>query len=220
MNFELIISLGIVEKILTPVALVVKHFISMMGYWGIFIGMFIESICIPLPSEIIMPFGGYLASEGKLNFHLVVLAGTMGNVVGGLLLYIPAAHYGDRILNSRFSKWLFKPHELEAANKFFDRWGNWAGLIGRMLPIIRTFISLPLGIARVNFGIFILFCFIGSYPWCLALTYCGYLYGENLEGIKPYLHYLDLLVIIGVLILFGLFIRNRVKKSQSNKNLI
>lgn len=219
MGFELFLSLGILEKILTPVAEVVKHYISLMGYWGIFVSMFIEAICIPLPSEIIMPFGGYLASEGKLNFYWVVMAGTMGNVVAGIALYIPAAYYGERILNSRLAKWIFKPHELDAADRFFKRWGNWAGLIGRLLPIIRTFINLPLGIARVNFIIFVLFCFIGSYPWCYGLTYMGYLYGENLEGIKPYLHYLDYIVIVGILFLLGKWIASRYsKKSVSVKH--
>lgn len=208
---DFILALGIVEKIITPVAEVVKHYISLIGYWGILIGMFIESICIPLPSEVIMPFGGFLASEGKLNFYWVVMAGTMGNVFGGIALYIPASYYGERILNSRFARWLFKPHELEAADKFFKKWGNWAGLIGRLLPIIRTFISLPLGIARVNFTIFLVFCFIGSYIWCYALTYLGYLYGENLEGIKPYLHYLDYIVILGIIFLIVKWIISRIK---------
>ena len=173
--------------------------VSAVGYFGVLVLMTFESACIPIPSEIIMPFSGFLVSSGKLNLWLVTLAGALGNLIGAVITYA-IGFYGGRPFILKYGKYFFvKEKEVHHAEKFFERWGDFAVFIARNLPVIRTFISLPAGVAEMNFPKFALYSFVGSLPWCLALTYLGYVLGSNWLLIRQYGHYLDILA--GILII-------------------
>ncbi len=176
------------------------NLIEILGYWGIFLGMTIESACIPLPSEIIMTFAGYVVYEGKMAFWGVVLVGTLGNLVGSLIAYY-VGWLGGRPLLEKYGKYILITHnKLNLADEWFEKYGHEAVLISRMLPGIRTFISLPAGITHMNLKKFILYTVIGSLPWCFVLTYIGVLMGPNWTTIESYFRYLDILVGIGIVV--------------------
>lgn len=152
--------------------------VSAAGYPGIAGLMAIESACIPLPSEIIMPFAGYLVSQGQLNLFLVATAGAVGCNIGSTIAY-GVGRYGGRAVVLRWGRYLlFDVRELDRMDHFFARFGVAAVLVGRLLPIVRTFISLPAGISRMGFARFQIYTFIGSWPWCFALAYIGMLLGK------------------------------------------
>ncbi|OGC76971.1 MAG: alkaline phosphatase [candidate division Zixibacteria bacterium RBG_16_50_21] len=191
-----------VEKILAPIAAWLVSVISTLGYFGIVLTMAIESACIPLPSEIIMPFSGYLVSAGRFNLWLTGIAGAMGCVIGSVIAYWAGIKGGRPFLEKYGRYVLISKHDLDNADKFFQKYGDWSIFISRLLPVIRTFISLPAGIAKMRFGRFVVLTFLGSLPWCLALAYIGQVMGENWEQIKVYFRKAD--IIIGVLIVTGL----------------
>ena len=164
--------------------------------------MIVESACIPLPSEIIMTFSGYLVYIGKFGFWQVVFAGSLGNLVGAVLVYWIGIT-GGRDFVAKYGRYLLiSRHDVEKADRFFNRYGDRTVLISRMLPIIRTFISLPAGIARMNFTKFALFSFIGSIPWCIMLAYVGFVLGEKWQSIEQYFRQFDIL--IGVVLIVAL----------------
>jgi len=176
------------------------YLIESLGYWGIFLGMTIESACIPLPSEIIMTFAGYVVYEGKMAFWGVVFAGTLGNLVGSLIAYY-VGWWGGRPLLEKYGKYILITHsKLNLADEWFEKYGHEAVLISRMLPGLRTFISLPAGITHMNLKKFILYTVVGSLPWCFVLTYIGVLMGPNWTTIESYFRYLDILVGIGIVV--------------------
>jgi membrane protein DedA with SNARE-associated domain len=161
--------------------------IETLGHWGVFLGMIIESACIPLPSEVIMLFGGFKAEEGLLTFWGVVWAGVLGNVVGSILTYYIGA-YGGRQFLQKYGKYvLINEKHIDTADRWFAKYGDWAAFFGRNLPVIRTFISLPCGIARMNFWKFLIFTFVGCLPWNYALTYLGFKLGSNWATVEPYI---------------------------------
>ena len=186
-------------------------FISGSGYTGIAILMAIESACIPLPSEIIMPFSGYLVSAGHFSLWGVAVAGALGCNVGSIVAYYVGA-VGGRPLAERYGHYvLVTRHDLEMADRFFARYGDWAVFIARLLPVVRTFIALPAGIARMNFARFNIYTFLGSLPWCFALAYAGMKLGERWETLGPYFHRFDTVFLV-VLVVGGVwFIHNRLK---------
>jgi len=186
--------------------------ISAGGYPAIVALMAIESACIPLPSEIIMPFSGFLVARGTLNFHLVALAGAAGNLLGGIIAYLVGA-YGGRPFVLKYGKFvLIREHELKVADRFFERWGSPTVFASRMLPIIRTYISLPAGISRMNFPLFCLLTFLGSIPWAYLLTYAGFLLGENWQKIRRYTEVADLLLAV-LIVVFALRLLLRRRKN-------
>lgn len=192
---------GALESILAPIAAWVTQVIASMSYAGIAALMAIESACIPLPSEVIMPFSGYLVSTGAFNFHWASLAGALGCAIGSALAYAVGA-WGGRPFIERYGRYvLIRRKDLEMADRFFARWGMWAVFISRLLPVIRTFISLPAGISRMPFVPFLLLSFVGSVPWCYLLTWVGKLLGENWRSIRHLFHGVD--AVIGVFILVG-----------------
>ena len=175
--------------------------ISTLGYGGIILCMAIESACIPLPSEIIMPFSGYLVFKGQFTLLWTGLAGAFGCVVGSDLAYW-AGVYGGRPFLMKYGRYiLITPHDMDMADRFFARWGEAAIFISRLLPVIRTFISLPAGIARMNFWRFNIYTFVGSFPWCLGLAWVGMKTGENWNTLGKYFHQAD--AVIGVLLVAG-----------------
>jgi membrane protein DedA with SNARE-associated domain len=190
------------EKILGILFVFIKSLIAVTGYGGITILMAIESACIPLPSELIMPFAGYLVYTGAMKLLWVATAGAIGCNIGSLIAY-EIGSYGGRPLVEKYGRWLLlSKHELEWADRFFSKWGYLAVFFGRLLPVVRTFIALPAGVSRMPRGRFHLYTFLGSWPWCLALAWFGMKLGENWRGIGKYFHQFD--AVIGVLILAGI----------------
>lgn len=182
------------------------YLIESLGYWGIFLGMTIESACIPLPSEIIMTFAGYVVYEGKMAFWGVVLVGTLGNLIGSLIAYY-VGWWGGRPLLEKYGKYILITHnKLNLADEWFEKYGHEAVLISRMLPGLRTFISLPAGITHMNLKKFILYTVVGSLPWCFVLTYIGVLMGPNWTTIESYFRYLDIIVGIGIVVFIAYII--------------
>ena len=187
-----------IEKILAAIFVFIKWVIEATGYWGIVVLMGIESACIPLPSELIMPFAGYLVYEGKFNLFWVATAGAVGCNVGSVIAY-EVGYYGGRPLVEKYGKYiLLSRTELDWADRFFARWGHAAVFVGRLLPVIRTFIALPAGIARMPRVRFHVYTFLGSWPWCFALAYVGMKLGENWRAIGKYFHQFD--IVIGAVI--------------------
>jgi membrane protein DedA with SNARE-associated domain len=187
------------EKILTFLVPWITGIISHIGYAGVALLMAIESACIPLPSEIIMPFAGYLVYTGRFNVFWVATAGAIGCNIGSAIAYWIGA-YGGRPLVERFGSYiLLSRRDLNRTIAFFERHGSITVLIGRLLPVVRTFIALPAGIARMPQLRFHVYTFIGSWPWCLALAYAGAKLGSawNTDPrLKSIFHRADAAIII------------------------
>jgi membrane protein DedA with SNARE-associated domain len=182
------------------------------GLLAVFLLMILESACIPVPSEAIMLYGGFLVSQGDESLVLMVGAGVLGNVIGSWIAY-GVGRYKGREWALRWHWLHITPKRLDSADRWFARYGDWAVLISRCLPIIRTFISLPAGIARMPFWRFTLFTLIGCIPWVLMLTLAGRAVGDNWEELQKQLHYFDYALI--VLILGGvawLVVRHRRRR--------
>ncbi len=193
--------------------------IQSLGYWGVFIGMTLESACIPLPSEIIMTFSGYVVWQGNTNMTLlgITLVGAVANLFGSLIAYYVGL-IGGRPVLEKYGKYILITHSnLERADKWFEKYGYEAVFISRMLPGIRTFISLPAGIAHMDIKKFIIYTFIGSLPWTFALGYIGVLLGPHWDLIESYFHILDIVVIIGVIGFIAYIIYKY--KYKPNKNV-
>ncbi len=190
------------EKILGILFAFITSVIAATGYGGIALLMAIESACIPLPSELIMPFAGYLVYQGSMKLLLVATAGAIGCNLGSLVAY-EIGCYGGRPLVEKYGRWiLMGQRELDWADRFFLRYGDFAVLIGRLLPVVRTFIALPAGIARMPRGRFHIYTFLGSWPWCLGLAWLGMKLGENWRTLGKYFHRFDL--VIGIVLAAGL----------------
>ena len=169
------------EKILAVLAQFIIGVISASGYGGVALLMGIESACIPLPSEIIMPFAGYLVYLGKLNLIGVATAGAIGCNLGSAVAYWIGA-YGGRPMVERFGRYiLLDVHDLDRTTRFFEKYGSITVLVARLLPVVRTFIALPAGIAKMNQLRFHIYTFVGSWPWCFALAYVGAKLGQGWE---------------------------------------
>lgn len=186
-------------EIIEFVSAFVINLISDLGYFGVVVAMGIESACIPLPSEIILPFSGFLVYEGQFNLWLASLAGTIGCLVGSLVAYY-VGMWGGRPLVEKYGKYvLISHHDLDWADKWFKKHGEVTIFFSRLLPVVRTFISFPAGIAKMNIWKFSLYTVLGSFPWCVALVYVGYRLGAHWEEIRAYFHRFDLL--IGIVII-------------------
>lgn len=194
------------EKILTVLFVFVKSLIAATGYAGVAILMGIESACIPLPSELIMPFAGYLVYTGTFNLWSAATAGAIGCNLGSLVAY-EIGRYGGRPLVERYGRWILLSHrELDTADRFFLRHGFAAVFFARLLPVIRTFIALPAGIARMPRGRFHIYTFLGSWPWCFALAYVGMKLGQNWREIGKYFHRFDAAIGAAIVIAGAWFI--------------
>jgi membrane protein DedA with SNARE-associated domain len=199
------------ETILAPLTSFVLAVISSWGYAGIVFCMAIESACIPLPSEIIMPFSGYLVTTGRFTLWGVVLAGAIGNVIGSW-----AGHWlgakGGRPLAERLSRWrIIRISEYDRANGWLQKHGIQVAFWTRLLPIVRTFISFPAGAARVPLLRFLIYTFLGSLLWSLALAYVGVVFGEHWESIHGVWRGFDLVVLAALLVLFLIWLRSHLK---------
>jgi membrane protein DedA with SNARE-associated domain len=191
--------------------------ISALGYAGVVLMMAAESACIPLPSEAIMPFAGYLVASGRFNLNLVAIAGTLGCLLGSYIAYAVGASGGRAILE-RWGRYVLISHgELAAADRFFDRWGSVAVLIGRLLPVIRTFIAFPAGVARMRLLPFTIYTIIGSYIWCLMLAWAGMKLGQNWNAVGPFFRRFDDLIAIIIIAGVGWLVYHRVRSTAANR---
>ena len=186
-----------IEHILGWLAGIIIAVIAAGGYLGIVLLMAIESACIPLPSEIIMPFAGYLVSTGRFSLVLAATAGALGCNLGSIVAY-EVGKRGGRPVAERWGRYLLiGPSELDGADRFFARWGSLAVLIGRLLPVIRSFIAFPAGVARMPLVPFHLYTFIGSWPWCFGLAWLGARLGARWNSdpaLKAWFHRADAVI--------------------------
>lgn len=204
-----------VSAILAWLSSIIISVISSTGYFGIFLLMALESACIPIPSEVIMPFSGFLVWGGRFELLPVVLWGALGNLAGSIAAYAVGA-WGGRRLIAKYGKYLLiSCSDLDLADRWFAKYGQAAVFFSRLLPVVRTFISLPAGIARMDFKKFCIYTLAGSLPWSFFLAYAGMILGENWEGLKVYFHKFDLL--IGILLVLGIFWWVKRHFNQKNK---
>ncbi len=204
--------LAFIDRIVIPL---LNSLYGAVGYLGVMVAMAIESAMIPLPSELILPYAGFLVSDptqveplthGPWSFWIVVIVATIGNTIGSLIGYAIGA-WGGRPFLERWGRYLLiRPHEIELAERFFDRYGSATAFFSRLLPIVRTFISFPAGVARMPLGRFIAYSTAGAFIWSTVLVYAGTVLGARWEDIRHALQPFDLLVAVAVVALVVLFI--------------
>ena len=199
--------LGTIEAQLIPLF---EGLYRTIGYLGVVAAMAIESMCIPLPSEIILPMAGWMVFRGEFTIIGATLAGTLGCIVGSTIAYW-VGYYGGRPLLERYGRFiLIRPHDIDVADHWFARYGEASIFFSRLLPVVRTFISLPAGIARMHFGRFILYTTLGSLPWCLALVYAGKSLGDNWTAVHGVLQQFDYVIAALVVIAVGWYVYRHV----------
>lgn len=190
---------------------------STMGYGGVMLLMAIESACIPFPSEIIMPLAGYLAYLGRFNLYIVATAGAIGCNLGSWLAY-EVGHRGGRPLVEKYGRYvLLNAHDLEITDRLFHKYGEVTILVSRMLPVVRTFIALPAGIARMPRAKFHIYTFVGSWPWCFGLAYAGMKLAAHWDTLGKYFHKFDIVIAAVVVVFVTWFVwthwKNRIGAS-------
>jgi len=192
------------------------------GLLGIALAMAIESCCIPLPSEIVMPLAGIMIGSGKIlqgtnpvvSLILVALAGSIGSLIGSSVAY-GIGYAGGRPLMLKYGRYvLISQHDADKADQFFQRWGSATAFFSRLLPVVRTYISLPAGISKMPFARFCLYTFLGSFPWCLLLAYLGTILGNNLTTLAPIFHDLDAVIVAGFVLLAALYIWRHIHNDR------
>ena len=207
-----------VEQILLWLVAFIHGVIDSTQYLGIVILMAIESANVPLPSEMILPYAGLMVQQGQLNFHLAALAGAVGCVVGSVPSYW-LGYVGGRPFLAKYGKWLLLTEgDLDSAERWTTKYGDWAFFLCRMLPVVRTFISLPAGILKAKFWPFVIFTFLGSWIWSYPLVYVGMLLGENLEAFKHWWHKFDVAIAVVILGLGALYVYKHLKHFQHQKS--
>ncbi len=202
--------------------MLIKNLYISTGLAGILLAMAIESCCIPLPSEIVMPLAGVMIASGAIlqganplvSLLLVALAGATGCLVGSVVAYgIGSA--GGRPLMLKYGRYvLISQHDAEVADRFFQRWGSATAFFSRLLPVVRTYISLPAGIAKMPFLKFCGYTLLGSFPWCLLLAYVGYVLGNHLSTLGPIFHSLDVVILLAVVVLVILYIWRHIRNDR------
>ncbi len=184
--------------VVVEIANFITQLIASTGYLGIFFLMALESAVIPVPSEIVMPFAGFLASSGEFSIWYVVLAGTLGNLAGSLVAYFVGLYLGRGFILKYGKYVLLKEKHLLLTEKWFKKYGDKTVFFSRLLPVVRTVNALPAGIGKMNLNKFMIYTFAGSIPWNFALTYIGFLLGEKWNMILKYSHIID--IIVGLLL--------------------
>ena len=206
-----------IAKIITILSGFIVATISTLGYSGVVLLMAIESACIPLPSEIIMPFSGYLVSTGELNLWGVAVAGAVGCVLGSLVAYWIGMYGGRPFIEKSGRYILLSRHDLDIADRWFAKHGEIIVFVSRLLPAIRTFIAFPAGVARMNLTRFVIYTFAGSLPWCLGLAYVGQKLGEQWDKddtLKTWFHRFDFLIGIAGALFIIWWVWRHIKHSR------
>jgi membrane protein DedA with SNARE-associated domain len=199
------LSLNIIETFSNFVISVIEQ----LGYAGVFIGMTLESMGLPIPSEVVMPFAGFVVWKGALTLVGITVAGTLGCLAGSLIAY-GIGFWGGRPLLDRYGKYiLIRQRELDRADKWFQRYGEGAVFVSRLLPVVRTFISFPAGIVHMDIRKFSLYTVFGSLPFCFALAYIGVMLGPHWKDIEGLFRYLDIAIVAGIGVLAAYLIYHR-----------
>ena len=199
----------------------IQHAYNLMQWPGVIALMAIESACIPIPSEIIMPLAGWMLIKElslPITFNFIAgVLGALGCTIGSIIAYWVGVKGGRPFLNKYGKYILITPHDLDRADQWFQKNGDWAIFFTRLIPLVRTFISLPAGIAKMRIGKFLIYTFVGSFIWCTALSLAGYLLGENWEKIRTVMRPFDPVIIALVVILIGFYIYRHIKHSRAQK---
>lgn len=210
-----------ITQVLNFAASFIISIISNLGYFGVGLAMAIESALVPLPSEIIMPFAGYLVFTGKFNLIFVAVAGAVGNLIGSLAAYALGYWGHERVVRRLVRKIgkfvLFTESDLDSSEKYFNRHGSWIVLVSRIMPAIRTYISLPAGIARYPIVKFSTLTFLGSLVWSFVLAYIGLLLGKNWDTLGPYFHKFDFIIVILGILFVAYYIYHKLKRTNVEK---
>ena len=192
------------------------NIIQAMGYFGLVILMALESMVVPLPAELVMPFAGFLASQGKFSFLYVVIFSTLGSIIGSLISYY-MGKYGGEPLVAKFGRYVFLDiHDLEKTKKWFQKRGEITIFISRFIPVVRHLISIPAGIGRMNIIKFSLYTIFGAGLWNAFLTYLGYILGENWESVRGYSEYISITVAVLLVIACVFFARRHLRNKTLN----
>ncbi len=203
------------NQIIDPLKAWAEGVLVHFGLPAFFILTLLGAANIPIPSEVVMPIGGVMAADGKLNFHLMALTGTVGSVVGSLISYWIAARLGKDFLLKYGKYVLMRPSEVEHAEEWFRRHGLLVTLWGRFIPIVRSFISLPAGFFKADLARFTLYAILGSLPWCYGWAYVGLLLGKNWETVQANMKYVDVVVLLGLAALVARSILKRRRATES-----
>jgi membrane protein DedA with SNARE-associated domain len=215
-------AIFLLTQLTTTLTTFITHLYATTGLAGIILAMAIESCCIPLPSEIVMPLAGVMIANGTilrgsnplLSLFLVALAGAIGCLIGSIVAY-GIGYSGGRPLMLKYGRYLLiSQHDADKADRFFQRWGSATAFFSRLLPVVRTYISLPAGIAKMPFVKFCIYTFLGSFPWCFVLAYAGYTLGNHLDTLGPIFHSLDVVIVIAVVILVALYIWRHIRNDR------
>jgi membrane protein DedA with SNARE-associated domain len=205
------------DQVISALAAWIVAVISTAGYLGVVALMAIESACIPLPSEVIMPFAGYLVSIGRFSLVAAATAGALGCNVGSTIAYVVALQGGRKA----FERWgayvLVSSAELDRAEQFFARYGAVTVFVGRLLPVVRTFIAFPAGLARMPMAKFQIYTFLGSWPWCFGLAYVGFLLGDQWNSdptLRRLFHRFDAVIVVVLLAGFAWFVWARWRETR------
>lgn len=203
-----------ITDLIDVLAQFVVHTIDILGYPGIFLLMLVESCGIPMPSEVIMPFSGFLVADGKMTLWAITVAGTIGNLVGSLLAYW-IAYRGGRPLIEKYGKYiLISKHDLDLADRWFKKYGDWTVFFGRLLPVVRTYISFPAGVAKMDVKRFSIFTTLGALPWTLLFGWLGVKMGANWEAIRTKLHNFDMAILVLVIVCIVLYVWRHIKHTK------
>jgi membrane protein DedA with SNARE-associated domain len=192
-----------------------------VGYVGILVTMALESALVPIPSEVVMPFAGFLAWNGKLDLFLAVTCGTVGNLVGSVALYALGSGPGLSLVKKYGKYLLIDEGDMERAHALFWKYGGLIVFVGRMMPVVRTVISLPAGVAKMDIRKFMAYTFIGSVPWNMLLAYLGWLLGESWAAIERYAKILDYIAVIILVLLITSYImyKKNIMKADDEKRM-
>src|SRR5947209_4146501 len=215
-------ALSLLSHLTDTLTILITNLYISTGLLGIVLAMALESCCIPLPSEIVMPVAGILIASGKLlhgtsttlSLVLVALAGAIGCLIGSIVAY-GIGYSGGRPLMLKYGRYvLISQHDADQADKFFQRWGTATAFFSRLLPVVRTYISLPAGISKMPFVKFCVYSFLGSFPWCILLAFLGVQVGNHLDTLAPIFHSLDVVIVIAVVVLLALYIWRHIKNDR------
>jgi len=208
-----------ISIILETISNFILLIIQKIGYLGVFFLMFLQSVNIPIPSEITMSFSGFLVQKEILNFWLVVLMGTFGNLTGSLISYFLASSLARNGWRAKYGilKILISDSNLQLAEKWFNKYGTFSIFFGRMIPVVSTFISFSAGLAKMKISVFSFLTFAGSFVWCSFLTYLGFVFGENWQIIQIYFRKFDYLILILIIAVIGWWGWKHLRKIQNSK---
>ncbi len=202
--------MGITERVIE----VAVRVIDAAGYFGVLVMMIGESMLTPIPSEAVMPFAGFLIADGEMTWAGVIIASTVGSIIGSGISYYIGRYLGKPFI-TRFGKYfLLNEEHLEWSERFFARYGQGAIFISRFVPVVRHFISIPAGAARMPFGKFLLFTAVGAAGWNTILTYVGFKLGEHWDTVKEYTHWLDIIVVVVLLLVGAYFVYSQLRKKR------